>query len=473
MERSPVRRVERYVWVGITAFLLMAVVTVVLAPRILAQDREADRRELLAAFQKVFDFVQQNYVDEGKADPKLLVEGAIKGMIDSLGDPYSSYLTGEDLRALEDTTTGEYSGIGVVITKEESSVGAEVVTPIEGTPAYRAGLTAADLILRIDGEDVKELTLNDIVNKIRGPLGTELTLTVQRGKDLVFDVKVKRENLEVPTVKRAMVSDDIAYVRLTQFTPYTARYVREALRFFDQSSYRALIVDVRHNGGGRLDSVIEIADLFLDRGPIVSTRGRDRSETRVWNARVSDTMVRADVPMVVLIDGASASASEILAGALKDTTRATVIGTTSYGKGTVQQLRNFDGFDLKLTMSKYYTPADVSIDGKGIVPDIEVKDEELTTAEQAPYDRLVREGRIRTFVEATAAGNPTEAQITAFLATLKRDGFEIRERFLRKLIRDAVNRHNNNPPVFDLDYDVVLQRAVEFLDQRISQITVQ
>jgi carboxyl-terminal processing protease len=473
MEKSRVRRVERYVWVSVTAILLAAVVLVALAPRVLAQNREEDRRALLASFQHIFDFVQQNYVDETGVDTRQLMEGAVKGLFDALGDPYSTYLNGDDLRALEDTTTGEYSGIGIVITKEDEAHGAEVVTPIEGTPAYRAGLSAADLIVRIDGEDIRELTLNDIVKRIRGPLGSELTLTVQRGRGLVFDVTVKRESLEVPTVKQAMVPGAIGYLRITQFTPFTARYVRDALRYFDRSAYQGLVVDIRGNGGGRLDSVIEIADLFLDQGPIVSTRGRSRSESQVWNARTSDTLVRSEVPMVVLIDRSSASASEILAGALKDTGRATVLGTTSYGKGTVQQIRSMGTFDFKLTMSRYYTPSGVSIDGKGIVPDIVVQDEELTEAERSPYERLVREGKIRGFVDGVAAGGPSEAEVVQFLASLKSEGFDIRERFLRKLIRDSVNRRDSNPPVFDLDYDVVLSRAVELLGQRIAQNTAQ
>jgi len=464
MDNSRNRRVERFVWMGVTIFLLTAVVLVAFAPRALAQNRDEDKRALLKSFQDVFDFVQQNYVDENKVDSKVLVEGALKGLFDALGDPYSTYLTGEDLRALEDTTVGEFSGIGVVITKAADAAGAEVVTPIEGTPAYRAGLSATDLIVKIDGADVRDLTLNDVVNKIRGPKGTELTLTIQRGKSLVFDLKVQRENVEVPTVKKAMIPGGIGYLRITTFTPYTARYVEEAIRYFGQNSYRAMVVDVRSNGGGRLDSVIDIANYFLDKGTIVSTRGRSRGESFAYAARPANTIVAASIPVVVLINGGSASASEILAGALKDTGRAKIIGEKSFGKGTVQQVRKVGDFEFKLTMSKYFTPSGVSIEGKGIEPDIAVTEERVSDAELEAYNRMVREGRIRTFVENASSGSaPTEPQIVAFLATLKKDGIDIREPILRKLIRDEANRANNTPPVYDLEYDVVLQKAVEVL----------
>jgi len=469
MQSSPRRRPERFFWIGVSAFLLAAVVLVALVPSALAQNRDAERREMMETFQRVFEFVQQNYVDETKVDSRTLMEGALKGLFDALGDPYSSYLKGEDLRVLEDTTTGEYSGIGVVISKEDGAAGAEVVTPIEGTPAYRAGVSAADLILKVNGEETRELTLNDIVDKIRGPNGTDVTLTVQRGKSLTFDVTLRRETLELPTVKRAMLPGSIGYLRISQFTPHTARDVSDAIKFFAQSSYRALVVDVRSNGGGRLDSVVQIADYFLDSGPIVSTRGRTRAESFVWSARASDTLVPPAVPVLVLINGGSASASEILAGALKDTGRARVIGETSYGKGTVQQIRNEDGFEFKLTMSRYYTPAGTSIDGKGIEPDVVVKDEGLAEGELDAYNRLIKEQRIRSFVESFQGAIPGERETTAFIESLAKEGFQIRERYLRKLVRDEVNRTNNNPPVYDLDYDVVLQKAVELLSSPASQ----
>jgi carboxyl-terminal processing protease len=464
------KRSERFVWMGVSVFLLTAVVLVAFSPRALAQSRDDEKRALMKSFQDVFDFVQKNYVDDSKVDSKVLVDGALKGLFDSLGDPYSTYLTGEDLRALEDTTQGEFSGIGVVITKPTDAEGAEVVTPIEGTPAYRAGLSAADLIVKINGEDARELTLNDIVGKIRGPKGSELTLTIKRGKALVFDVTVQRDNVEVPTGKRAMIPGGIGYLRLTTFTPYTSGYAKDAIGYFQQNGYRALIVDVRSNGGGRLDSVIEIADYFLDTGTIVSTRGRVGGESAAYPAHAADTIVPASLPVVVLINGGSASASEILAGALKDTGRAIVIGEKSYGKGTVQQVRKIGSFEFKLTMSKYYTPSGVSIDGKGIEPDIVVKEDQIADAELDSYNRLVKEGRIRAFVEQQSGDSgPGEAAITAFVATLKKDGFDLRERIVRKLVRDEANRSNNTPPVYDLEFDQGLQKAVDVLSKATPQ----
>ena len=457
------RAAERYVWIGVSAFLLTAVVLVALAPGVLAQNREADRRALLSAFQQILDFVQQNYVDEEKVNTRDLVQGALKGMFEALGDPYSAYLTDEDLRNLEDTTTGEFSGVGIVISKREGARGAEVVSPIEGTPGYRAGLRAGDLIVEVDGEETRELTLNEIVNRIRGPRGTEVRFKVQRGASLLLDITVLRDIVEVPTVKHATMADGVGYLRITTFTPFTAGNIEQALADLDRGGYRALVVDVRDNGGGRLDSVIDIADFFLSSGVIVSTRGRSRAENYSWYASADGTIVPQDLPIVVLINKGSASASEILAGALKDTARATVVGTPSWGKGTVQQVRRIGEFDFKLTMSKYFTPSGVSIDGTGITPDVEVVEEELTEAEAADYGRLVEQNRIGRFVEGN--GPPSDGQVQTFVEGLRREGFDIRERILRRLIRDEVNRTNNNPPVYDLEYDLALQKAVEILGQ--------
>jgi carboxyl-terminal processing protease len=462
------------VWMGVTVFLLTAVVLVAFSPRALAENRDPEKQQMLDSFGKILDFVQSNYVDADKVETKALVEGALKGLFQALGDQYSEYLAGEDLRALEDTTTGEFSGIGVVISKEADAAGAEVVSPLEGTPAYRAGVTAGDVFLKINGEELQKLSLEDIVDRIRGPEGEELTLTIQRGKSLVFDVTLRRATVQVPTVKRAMMPGGIGYLRITTFTPFTARNVEEAIRYFGSSSYRALIVDVRSNGGGRLDSVIQIADYFLDSGTIVSTRGRSRAESHTYAAHLSDTIVSASIPVVVLIDAYSASASEILAGALKDTGRAKTIGQKSFGKGTVQQMPQIGDFVFKLTMSKYYTPSGISIDGTGIEPDIPVPTDELSEAELASYDRLVKEGRLRSFVEGSRVpGAPAESEIVAFLDGIQKDGIVIGERLARKLIRDEANRTNNSPPVYDLEYDRVLQRAVEVLGQQVTKTAAQ
>jgi carboxyl-terminal processing protease len=302
-----------------------------------------------------------------------------------------------------------------------------------------------------------------VLSVLRGEPGTSVTMSILRGKSMRFDVTVTRAVIEVPTVKYAMMSHGIGYLRLIQFTPLTAERAADALRSFEAAGYRALILDLRGNPGGLLQSAVDVANFFISRGPIVSTRSRVPSENQVFYASPRRTVVPEKIPVIVLIDRGSASASEILAGALQDTGRARLVGEKSYGKGSVQWVRNLGEEGYRLTVARYYTPDGKNIDKVGIVPNVEVKEPQLSDQEEKAVSTIMEQNLLRDFVAAHP--QPTEAQIQDFLKELAARKIELGERYVRRLIRNEVNRTNNNPPVYDLEYDSALQKAVELLSQ--------
>jgi carboxyl-terminal processing protease len=450
---------ERIAWIAITVVLLAAVAFFAFSPRLTAATSEEETRQYLSTLGNVFRFVRDSYVDGDKAVPKALYEGALKGMFEALGDPYSEYLTADDMSDIDDTTTGVFGGVGLIITKIDK-VGAEVVSPIDGTPAYRAGVSAGDMIIKVDGVETADLSSDDIVKRLRGTPDTSVAVTIRRGETIVFDVTIVRAVIEVPTVKYAMMPGQIGYLRISQFTPQTLERVQAAIDSFKKAGYRAMIVDVRQNPGGLLSSVEQVADLFLSGGPVVSTRSeRLPSENTVYEAKASASDVGSDIPVAVLVDKGSASASEILAGALKDTGRARVFGVTTYGKGSVQQVRRLGDGGFRLTMARFYTPGNYTIDKNGVTPDVTVEEPALTAEQESSLAKLLQENTIRTWVAANP--QPSDAKVGQLVAQLQREGIALDERHLRRLVREEVNRTNNNPPVFDLEYDTVLQTATK------------
>jgi len=450
---------ERTIWIGITAFSLAIIILLSFSTGVLAGERDAESQTLLELFYEVFYFIQDNYIDEENIESNNLIEGALKGLFEALDDPYSTYLTSEDMRPMNDTTTGRFGGVGLIISKVEKGV--QVVSPIEDTPAYKAGISAGDLIIAVEGASVVDSTIDEVVNVLRGEPDTAVAVTIQRGKRLIFDVTIIRALIEVPTVKQALIPEGIGYLRIIQFTPLTPFRVKEALAFFEENKYKGLIVDLRSNPGGLLDSVVKIGDMFISRGPIVSTRSRVVSENQVFSASRKATIVDRDIPVVVLIDRGSASASEILAGALKDTKRATLLGEKSYGKGSVQQIRRIGDGGFKLTMSRYYTPSGATIDKVGIMPDREIKEPELTEEEEESFSLILNDESVKNFVSRN--NQPGEIAIASFIEELRGVDIDLPDRYIRRLIRIEVNRTNNNPPVYDLEYDLVLQEAVQML----------
>jgi carboxyl-terminal processing protease len=308
------------------------------------------------------------------AGRKKLIESAIDGMLTSL-DPHSSYLNQEAADDMRTQTRGEFGGLGIEVTMEDELV--KVITPIDETPAARAGVLAGDFISEIDGEPVRGLSLGEAVDKMRGPVNTSIELTVLReGADQPIKIKVVRDIIAVKAV-RYRVEEDVGYLRVISFTEKTYDDLSDAIEKISdeigEDKLKGFVLDLRLNPGGLLDQAISVSDAFLDRGEIVSTRGRNPEETRRFNSRPGD--LTGGKPVVVLINGGSASASEIVAGALQDHRRATILGTRSFGKGSVQTIIPLDAKTaLRLTTALYYTPSGTSIQGTGIKPDIRVEE---------------------------------------------------------------------------------------------------
>src|SRR3982751_3493447 len=328
----------------------------------------------LSLFGDVFEKVRTDYVE--RPEESKLIEAAINGMLTSL-DPHSSYMDAKSFRDMQIQTRGEFGGLGIEVTMEEGLV--KVVAPIDETPAARAGILANDIIIQIDGEPVQGLTLNQAVDKMRGPVNSSVKLTIQRKeKKEPLEVKLTRETIRIRPVRARTEGGDIGYLRVTQFNEQTSEALRAAIKTIagevGQDKLKGYVIDLRNNPGGLLDQAIMVSDAFLKRGEIVSTRGRNAEETQRFTAKGKAKDLVGGKPLVVLVNGGSASASEIVAGALQDHKRATVMGTRSFGKGSVQSvipLGNNRGA-LRLTTARYYTPSGRSIQAKGIEPDREV-----------------------------------------------------------------------------------------------------
>lgn len=351
----------------------------------------------LELFGDIFERVRSFYVDD--TSDKELIESAINGMLQSL-DPHSSYLNEENFRDMQVQTRGEFGGLGIEVTMEQGFV--RVVSPIDDTPAARAGIEAGDLITHLDGESVIGLTLADAVDKMRGRVGSDITLTIRReGRD-PFDVVVTRDVVRIQSV-RSRVEGDIGYVRITTFNEQTNDGVnREIAKIKEELGERmaGLVLDLRRNPGGLLDQAIKVSDAFLERGEIVSTRGKDEDDAQRFNAQPGDLI--KGLPMVVLINGGSASASEIVAGALQDHRRAVIMGTQSFGKGSVQTIMPIPGHGaMRLTTAAYFTPSGRSIQKTGVTPDIIVEQARIETTEEP---QRVREEDLRNARDGDSNG---------------------------------------------------------------------
>jgi carboxyl-terminal processing protease len=328
-----------------------------------------DSYERLKVFTEVLSLIQANYVDETK--PRDLIYGGIKGMLETL-DPHSSFLPPDIFKEMQVETQGSFGGLGIEITVKDRQL--TVVAPIEGTPADRAGLHPGDRIVKIDGNPTKDMTLIEGVKKLRGPKGTSVTLTILREESPgPFDLTLVREVIEVKSVRAKDLGDGIAYIRISSFQERTGKDLVKVIEQFQKNGISALVLDLRNDPGGLLNQAVQVSDLFLDKGQlIVYTEGRIKNQDLRFSAEHGTQVPK--VPMVVLVNGGSASASEIVAGALQDWKRALVLGTKTFGKGSVQTVIPLsDGSGLRLTTAKYYTPKGRSIHGTGIVPDIVVE----------------------------------------------------------------------------------------------------
>ena len=344
-------------------------------PKLFSDDSDVYKQ--LNLFGEVYERVRSEYVE--KVSDKDLIEAAINGMLQSL-DPHSSYLNADSFTEMKIQTKGEFGGLGIEVTMENGLV--KVVSPIDDTPAAKAGLQSGDYISHIDDEAVMGLTLSEAVDKMRGPINTELKITVIREGQEAFDLNLKRAIIKVTSIK-AKKEEDVAYIRITSFTQKTFKnlvkeYNKLSLEMKD--NLKGLVLDLRNNPGGLLDQAVSVSDAFLERGEIVSTRGRDNKGEQRYNASKGD--ITNGLPIVVLINGGSASASEIVAGALQDHKRGILMGTQTFGKGSVQTIIPVTSKGaVRLTTARYFTPSGNSIQAKGISPDIYVPQSKLEILE--------------------------------------------------------------------------------------------
>ena len=443
MEQNPRRRR----WVLAPMVMVALVLGVLLGKGWERTGHATETYEELKTFSEVLTQVQKSYVDETKA--KDLVQGAIRGMLSTL-DPHSAYMTPEMYKEMQVETKGEFGGVGIQIGVKENRLA--VIAPIEGTPAHRAGVKAGDFITKVNDETTKDLTLMDAVQKMRGPKGSKVNLTIQReGTPDPLQFTLVRDTIKIESVK-SKVLDNIGYVRLTQFQESTGRDLSKVLKQFKEQKLQSTILDLRNNPGGLLTASVEVSEQFLPGGKlVVYTKGRE-SKKDEWIAKGKDQM--DDSPMIILINEGSASASEIVAGALQDYGRAVIVGTTSFGKGSVQTILPLgDGSGLRLTTAKYYTPKGRSIQSTGITPDIVVKLPAPTTVAKVGETKAgEKDGEAKQAKPAVAPGKDQPSQNSK--------GEE------EGIPKNSTTPH---PPSVDisgdpsLEQDVQLQKAVEML----------
>src|SRR5437588_5053381 len=413
------------------AAVTAATVAFVAIPAAIPQSAKSnsDTYRQLNLFAEVFERVRSDYVEE--VSDETLVETAINGMLSSL-DPHSSYLNAKNYKDMQVQTRGEFGGLGIEVTMENGLV--KVVSPIDDTPAAKAGIKPNDFITHLDGDPVAGLTLPEAVETMRGPISSNIKLTIRReGKD-PFDVSLTRAVVKIQSVKSHLEGDNIGYIRITSFNEQTDSGLQSAVKSLKEKAGNKLVgyvLDLRNNPGGLLDQAIAVSDAFLERGEIVSTRGRRSDDAQRFNARPGD--ITNGVPVVVLINGGSASASEIVAGALQDHHRAVLLGTKSFGKGSVQTIIPLPGHGaMRLTTARYYTPSGRSIQAKGIDPDIVVeaakiektpekgeKGDKIATATDLKKDDSGDGAPEQTSVDPSIMGTPADYQLARAVDMLR------------------------------------------------------
>ena len=392
-----------------------------------ATSNSTETYKQLNLFGEVFERVRAEYVDDVSDDS--LVESAINGMLTSL-DPHSNYLNTKNFNDMKVQTRGEFGGLGIEVSMENGLV--KVVSPIDDTPAARAGLKPGDLITHLDGDPVQGMTLPEAVEKMRGPVSSEIKLTIRREGKEPFDVKLIRATIKIQSVRSHLEGDNIAYIRITTFNEQTDVGLNNAMKNLKQQAGGKLlgvVLDLRNDPGGLLDQAVAVSDAFLEKGEIVSTRGRRSEDAQRYNARPGD--IAAGLPVAVLINGGSASASEIVAGALQDHHRAILLGTRSFGKGSVQTIIPLPGHGaMRLTTARYYTPSGRSIQAKGIDPDIVVEaakiektpekgEAKVATASDLKRDDSGDGGVEQGSVDPSIIGTPADYQLTRAVDMLR------------------------------------------------------
>jgi len=391
-------------------YLKLALVgSCILAFPLVAYAEKNDTLQLLDLFGEVFDRIRSDYVEEVKDSD--LVEAAINGMLTSL-DPHSGYMNEKAFKEMQVQTKGEFGGLGIEVTMENGLV--RVVSPIDDTPAAKAGVRPGDYISYINDEAVMGLTLSDAVEKMRGPVDSKVKLTILREDEKEpIEMTLARAVIKIKSVREHAEGDDIAYIRITSFTEQTTELMHSEFTRIkkDLPNLRGVVLDLRNNPGGLLEQAVSVSDAFLKQGEVVSTRERDPNKTKRYNAHTGDELVDDDVPVVVLVNNGSASASEIVSGALQDHKRAIIMGTKTFGKGSVQTVIPLEGHGaIRLTTARYYTPSGRSIQAKGIVPDIIVQPAKIEPLKGA--DKMRSEADLRKRLDTLEEKKAKEKKAT-------------------------------------------------------------
>ncbi|MGD1880416.1 MAG: S41 family peptidase [Kiloniellaceae bacterium] len=388
-----------------------------------AQENPSDTYKQLKLFSEVFERVRADYVED--VSDQQLIEYAIQGMLSTL-DPHSSYLNADSFGDMRVQTKGEFGGLGIEVTMENGFI--KVVSPIDDTPAYRAGVKPGDYITHLDGEPILGLSLNEAVEKMRGPVNTDLTVTIRREGEEPFDLAITRDVIKIQSV-RNRVEDSVGYIRITTFNQQTMPGLEKAIQEIKAeagSDLRGYVLDLRNNPGGLLDQAIDVSDAFIDQGEIVSTRGRAADDAQRFNATPGD--LADGLPVVVLITGGSASASEIVAGALQDHRRAILMGTKSFGKGSVQTIipLGLNGA-MRLTTARYFTPSGRAIQALGIDPDIMIEQAKLERAEATAPGRREADlpGALSNPNEENGVGGETPADEAHSLSEAAQQDYQL------------------------------------------------
>ena len=421
-----------------------------------ASPKDISEESLNELFHQVLYHVENDYVE--KTDKQKIWFGAINGMLRSLGDEHTRFLPPVENKDLSTTMSGEFGGLGIEITLKDQVL--TIVSPIQGTPAMRAGLQPGDKIVEIDKKSTSNMSLNEAVKLMRGTPGTSVNLSIAREEEeelLYFDIV--RDVIQITVVQKKIIeSKNIGYVRLKTFSKLSYEKVSQAVEQFVDKKVNGIIFDLRYNAGGLLESAYKVANVFLNKGIIVSTRGRQRKLDRVYRANPRLTITR-DIPLVVLVNEGSASASEIVTGAIKDNSRGTIVGVKTFGKGSVQNVIQLEhGTAVALTIQKYYTPSGKSIHKQGIDPDIVVKSLEFTREDRRHYREIKEKKILNEFVKK----NPgyTQSNISKFRNMLKKRGLALNDFAARSTLKQYINRNKPKTDLIDLEFDVQLKKAI-------------
>lgn len=448
---------ERIIWILLILILLIVTTASGLNNWIFAGDTEKTY-DSLRVFNEIFNLLRTEYYDESKIDPEKLTHGAINGMIKSLDDPHTSYMSKDIFKELQTETKGEFGGVGIVIGVRDSWI--TVISPIDDTPGARAGIKAGDKIIEVNGESTEGFTTMDAVNLIRGKVGTSVNLTIRREsvqQPLHFDIT--RGIIQLESVKSKVIENHIGYIRISSFSEHTAEALEDHIYELTDQKVDSLIIDLRNNPGGLLSSAIQITDMFLDKGTIVSIEGRVKGQDQVYRAH--ERTIAPDIPIIVLVNGGSASGSEIVAGAIRDNNRGILVGTKTFGKGSVQTVRELpDGSGIRITTALYYTPSGESIHKIGIEPDEVVKEIEITEEESEAIEKINELELVKIFIKDHK--KYTKNEFNNFIEQLTQKGITLKPAIVRRLIKNELEK-NRIPDLIDLDYDIQLKHSVNML----------